>query len=74
MTLLGNPSYISVNVLECKMLSLVKNGKLSIIKNAAFHSPVKCFHLHYCSTTEIPVVTMLYCSFDLLMITVIKKC
>lgn len=74
MILLGNQSYISVNILEDKMLLLVKTGKLSTIKNAAFHSTVKCFHLHYCSTTEIPVVSMLYCCLDLLMITAIKQC
>lgn len=51
MTLLGNQSYISVNTLEDKMLSLVKTGKFSIIKNAGFHSTVKCFHLQYCSIT-----------------------
>lgn len=43
MTLLSNQSCISVNILEDKVLSLVKTGKHSVIKSAAFHGTVRCF-------------------------------
>lgn len=74
MTLLGNQSSISVNILEDKVLSLFKTGKLSVIENAAFHSTVRCFSLHYSSTTEIPATAILYCCLDLLMLTMLKQC